>query len=219
MRRSPEVYVRKKKSSAAKILGEMKFTLRRVTKSWESVIDAELWIERVTGQPKSLMFSVLLKEPHPMQDVQIIGFTGLNQWDKLHYVFHPNFWGSGYCTEAVKAFLNVLFERQPDRQSLKAVVLDENISSLRVLEKCNFVIDPSRKNSGYSGRRHLPKNDYDSLKSALSSMLLHANQSSSVVKQSGSARVRTNFMHFCYTPSKTSKYSSNKDHQGIYCNE
>jgi RimJ/RimL family protein N-acetyltransferase len=88
------------------------------------------------------MFSVCLKEQRPSQFINAIGVVGLNSYGKAHYVFHPSIWGSGYCTEALSAFMNILFEYQPDRMLLKAIVLEGNLASRRVLEKCNFKIEP-----------------------------------------------------------------------------
>lgn len=126
---------------------------------WTSITEAEAWIEKNTGHPKSLMFSVCLKEQHPAQLVNVIGVVGLSHWDKAHYVFHPNFWGLGYCTEALSAFISILFEYQPDRMLLKAIVLEGNLASRRVLEKCKFTVDPP-KNSLRIISKSLQRGEY-----------------------------------------------------------
>jgi RimJ/RimL family protein N-acetyltransferase len=54
-------------------------------------------------------------------------------------MFHPDFWGKGYCTEALRWFVKQLFEKQPERLVLVAGVHDGNEASLRVLLKCAFV--------------------------------------------------------------------------------
>ena len=105
------------------------------------------------------MFSVRLKEQRPAQPVNVIGVVGLNSWDKIHYVFHPSFWGLGYCTEALSAFMNILFECQPDRMLLKAIVLEGNLASERVLGKCNFMINSS-KNSLRATSNILEREEY-----------------------------------------------------------
>lgn len=51
----------------------------------------------------------------------------------------PEHWNLGYATEALAAFLEVLFEKQPNRLSIGTVTNDANLRSKRVLEKCGFV--------------------------------------------------------------------------------
>ena len=47
-------------------------------------------------------------------------------------------WGNGYATAALRAFLDI------DRQRpLRAHVVDHNVGSRRVLEKCGFVLEHS----------------------------------------------------------------------------
>ena len=47
-------------------------------------------------------------------------------------------WGNGYATAALRAFLDVDLHRP-----LHAHVVDHNVGSRRVLEKCGFVLDHS----------------------------------------------------------------------------
>jgi Acetyltransferase (GNAT) domain len=68
----------------------------------------------------------------------MIGLIGVNSFDRLLYMSHPDFWGAGYCTEALRWFLIHLFEEQPERLVLVAGVHDGNEQSLRVLLKCGF---------------------------------------------------------------------------------
>lgn len=111
----------------------------RFTGPWKSITEAEQWIQETTNGPRSLIFTIFLKEEPGAQ--KIIGLVGLNRWDKIHYMLHPKFWGSGYCSEALGAFLIALFRHQPKRLSIGTVVSSDNIGSLRVLEKCGFVPD------------------------------------------------------------------------------
>lgn len=65
----------------------------------------------------------------------------------------PDFWGLGYCTEALRWFLKQLFENQPQRSALVAGVHDGNERSLRVLLKCGFVgADSLESAMGQPGR-------------------------------------------------------------------
>jgi RimJ/RimL family protein N-acetyltransferase len=116
-----------------------------------------------------------------MQRVQVIGVVGLNRYEKIHYVFYPNFWGSGYCTEALQEFLDNIFIYQPNRQSLKAIVLSEKLGSRRVLEKCNFIIDESRKKPRF--KRYTPKQEYQRSTSTLEIRSSASSSTSMVIQE------------------------------------
>jgi len=105
-----------------------------------SVFHARLWTEVVTDGPDAFIFAITLRnEPVTRSTQEVIGIMGLNRWDTLFYMLHPDYWGAGYCTEALRAFLPALFRRQPDRPDLEASVMNQNTRSKRVLEKCGFV--------------------------------------------------------------------------------
>jgi RimJ/RimL family protein N-acetyltransferase len=70
---------------------------------------------------------------------------GLNRYGRLFYMFHPDFWGGGYCTEALRAFQKRLFIEQPNLSFLVANVHERNDRSSRVLQKCGFVQAESLK--------------------------------------------------------------------------
>jgi RimJ/RimL family protein N-acetyltransferase len=135
--------------------------------AWLSLLEAQVWIEIVLSRPDNLIYSVLLRNPAPNQENQIIGIVGLNQYGTLLYYFHPNFWGAGYCTEAVHTYLVILFEQQPDRECLDAGVLKGNKTSQRILEKCGFI---SFKGQAKERREGLTTEEEDDLKSAVASL-------------------------------------------------
>jgi hypothetical protein len=87
------------------------------------------------------MFTVSLRDPSLTStgSVNVIGVVGLNPYNRLLYMFHPDFWGMGYCTEALREFQKRVFEVQPERLILIAGVHDGNEGSLKVLLKCGFV--------------------------------------------------------------------------------
>jgi RimJ/RimL family protein N-acetyltransferase len=98
----------------------------------------------------------------------MIGLIGLNSFDRLLYTFHPDFWGAGYCTEALRWFLKQLFKMQPERVALVAGVHDGNERSLTVLLKCGFV-------------------KADSLESAMGGLSKHVGDASEVASGSSTA--------------------------------
>lgn len=61
---------------------------------------------------------------------------GLYSHDRLLYSVHPDFWGKGYCTEALPPFLKHLFEAQTEREVLVGGVYEGNERSVMVLLKC-----------------------------------------------------------------------------------
>lgn len=75
---------------------------------------------------------------------RVIGWGGLNidpfdpGWGvEVAYCLHRDFWGRGYATEVVHASLTKAF----DQLSIPTVVAfahQENLGSIRVLEKCGF---------------------------------------------------------------------------------
>jgi hypothetical protein len=79
---------------------------------------------------------------------RIIGVTGLSQHYTLLYMFHPDFWNKGYCTESVRCFLDYLFKQQPERREITAWVFQDNIASQRVLEKCRFIARDASSKDG-----------------------------------------------------------------------
>lgn len=66
------------------------------------------------------MYTILTKEK-----TTVIGIVGVNCWDKVHYMIDPKFWGRGYASEALAAFLAVFFERQPKRLCIQTLLSAE----------------------------------------------------------------------------------------------
>ena len=69
----------------------------------------------------------------------LIGFCGLKHLDELNevdigYRFFPEHWGRGYATEAGRASLAFGFD-ELDLTKITALVLPENLGSIRVIEK------------------------------------------------------------------------------------
>lgn len=56
---------------------------------------------------------------------------------ELGYVIHPRYHGQGYMTEALQAAIADLLER--GYNEVKAGAFEENVASIRVMEKCGMV--------------------------------------------------------------------------------
>jgi len=91
---------------------------------------------------------------------KIIGQVDLHTWVKRHdraevgYMFHQNFHGKGYATEASKVVVDYGFE-ELKLNRIEAYVAPENIASQNVLKKLNFSHEGMKKShfntgNGYS---------------------------------------------------------------------
>ena len=93
-----------------------------------------------------------------IHDDRFIGFAGpkylpdLNEVD-LGYRLLPEFWGRGLATEAARGVIDHCFDRL-DITDLVAFVLQENLASIRVLEKCGFDHEEDVTVYGVSARRY-----------------------------------------------------------------
>jgi RimJ/RimL family protein N-acetyltransferase len=75
-----------------------------------------------------------------MLDNVSIGFVGLKVTDNIgevSYIFDSDYTGKGYCTEVIRALIDIGFNKL-EINKIYATVLEENIASIRVLEKNNF---------------------------------------------------------------------------------
>jgi len=97
-------------------------------------------VENVFGDYEKYGFGRLAVELK--SENKFIGFTGLKYLEdmdevNLGYRFMKKYWGKGIATESAKACLNLAFETL-ELSKVIAMVLPENIGSIRVLEKLNF---------------------------------------------------------------------------------
>ncbi|KAN0095654.1 acyl-CoA N-acyltransferase [Hyaloscypha variabilis] len=111
-----------------------------LTTRFSAIEETIEWIKAASVRPEASIFSISLRRiSATAKDLEMIGVIGLNSFDRLLYALRPNFWGAGYCTEALHCFLKQLFETQPQRVRVVAGVHDGNEGSIKVLKKCGFV--------------------------------------------------------------------------------
>lgn len=87
-----------------------------------------------------------MNEPGSVDEEQrndkVIGLMGMHHVPEVGYMFLPEYWGKGYATEALKAWMVWYWKAYPgdneDREHLKAVTQPEAVGSGKVLEKCGF---------------------------------------------------------------------------------
>ncbi|KIW08131.1 uncharacterized protein PV09_01065 [Verruconis gallopava] len=68
----------------------------------------------------------------------VIGSMGIMPHHQLGYMFYKDYWGKGYASEALNAFVSKAFEELPEVEKLTAKVDSENYGSLGVMRKCGF---------------------------------------------------------------------------------
>lgn len=109
---------------------------------YKTIQDAVLSIEQSKidfQEKKGLNWAIFEKETN-----QFIGYFGFwrffrhNCRGEIGYALHPNFWGKGYMNETIKTMLPFAFEVF-GLHSIAANVNPQNTSSIRLLEKNNFV--------------------------------------------------------------------------------
>ncbi|PLB40359.1 GNAT family N-acetyltransferase [Aspergillus candidus] len=91
---------------------------------------------------------VIIRTDDPSE--QIIGSIGINSLDpapSLGYGIHPEFWGQGYASEAVRGLADAWWKLprmggngETDGERLWAATNRANQGSVRTLEKCDFRI-------------------------------------------------------------------------------
>lgn len=81
---------------------------------------------------------------------RLIGACRFKPWEKksrvseIAYELHPDFWGQGLMTEAVKAAVRYGFA-VVDLNRIEAWAATENVGSIKVLEKCGFQYEGTQR--------------------------------------------------------------------------
>ena len=71
---------------------------------------------------------------------------------ELGYVIHPTFHGKGYMTKALKTAVSELFTM--DYQEVITGAFDENVASIRVMEKSGMSLMEKAEEIEYRGKVH-----------------------------------------------------------------
>ncbi|KAF2762230.1 acyl-CoA N-acyltransferase [Pseudovirgaria hyperparasitica] len=124
-------------------------------------------ITRMTTSPRSFVFTIrLLSCPS-----EIVGLVGLHSGEssELTYRLAPALRGKGLMTEALQAVMSELFVRQPERTALRADVVEQNVGSVRVMEKCGFKRAKYRVEGDI--RRELTEGEESDLKAAAAALM------------------------------------------------
>ena len=71
---------------------------------------------------------------------------------ELGYVIHPDHKGNGYATEALQAAIDALLNM--GYKAVRAGAFEENLASIRVMEKCGMRRLPQTEEVEYRGKLH-----------------------------------------------------------------
>ncbi len=75
--------------------------------------------------------------------ISYLRFGVKSMWAEVAYEIHPDHWGHGYATEALRAILGHVFQvMRPRIQTVKAIVNPQNLASCQVLTHCHFEEKP-----------------------------------------------------------------------------
>lgn len=108
---------------------------------FQQVEDAEMLIEafrKTYEEKKGIRWGIECRETN-----ELIGTIGYHLWSPRHkraeigYDLHPDHWGKGYATEAVKAVIHYGFQEM-ELNRIGAVVFLENEASHKLLRKLGF---------------------------------------------------------------------------------
>ena len=115
----------------------------------ETPFDARGWVKRKLENEEPIICHVvcLRKTGMPIGIVQAqIGAGQASYEFSIGYWLGREYWGNGYATEALRAMLENLTEEETKTKELWplfAHVHERNAPSVRVLEKCGFVLEGS----------------------------------------------------------------------------
>ncbi|POS77769.1 acetyltransferase [Diaporthe helianthi] len=114
-------------------------------------------VRRIELMMKQDGFSFAIVIPDPSHDFSIaeglahstvVGFIGITEPPEVFYILDERYWGAGYATEALRAFLRTYWNAFPEgltgtdewmRDFLETHIIVGNDGSERVAAKCGFV--------------------------------------------------------------------------------
>lgn len=118
--------------------------------------DARKWIAatyRLARQDKA--YNLGIEDRRSSRIVGMIGLRNINRQDKnaeVGYWVGTSYQGRGYATEALQLILSFAFRRLR-LVRVYAVVHQQNTSSIRLLEKSNFVLEGTWRKASFLNRR------------------------------------------------------------------
>lgn len=107
---------------------------------------------------KKLSFAIILKENNNLIGNLVLKLDDENSSIEIGYVLNDNYWNKGYTTEIVQNIINIIFTKL-DFNRIYAGIISDNVSSIRVLEKCKMKYEGKLKQAKYDKKTN-KYNDY-----------------------------------------------------------
>ena len=130
-----------------------KFIIRNIPKNISDAKDFIQMILNLVAKNEAIFWVISLKETN-----QLIGTIGLRNFDcepnyaEIGYELHPNFQQKGFMSEAIVSVLNFGF-RDLQLNTIEAFTHKNNIASIALLKKHQFIFQPERKDEGFENNR------------------------------------------------------------------
>ncbi len=83
------------------------------------------------------MWTLRMRDSHVVVGAVEFGLSS-PEVGSVHYVLGRPYWGQGLMTEAVEAICTWAFEALPALLEIRTAAVEDNVGSIRVLEKCGF---------------------------------------------------------------------------------
>lgn len=107
-------------------------------------------VERSNASRTSPTLPTSNEPPHERPDPRVVGLIGAVRAPEVGYMFNADYWGRGYATEALKAFMPLFFDHfsggTSDRYEYAEAHTDPDlVSSQKVLLKVGFTLHERRE--------------------------------------------------------------------------
>ena len=135
----------------------------------KQAIDMIYFLENLAKDNKAIRYSII-----DIATNEIIGSCGYNVIDfengktEIGYEIGKLYWGMGYGPEAISELVNSAFNTL-SLNRVEAKVEPQNVNSIKVLQKVNFIFEGTLRQSEKSKGKYIDLNIYSILKSDHSS--------------------------------------------------
>ena len=114
------------------------------------------WVEKTIFDSKDIKLAICLKENDQyIGNVYMTDINMINRSCHSHILIgEHDFWGKGYAKEALMLAIDYMFNER-NIYRIQANVLESNVASLKMHEKCGYKVDGILRNSIYkTGKYH-----------------------------------------------------------------